>query len=170
MIRSIAMSAAKTILNQACDWHEYLAYYDRQVERICRQYSQIRAMSGERIRNEDHIDDMNVFSSYEILYETLESSSKETCQDAVELLHIFSYHFQNIRLDTLVNAAINPLKEEQHAREEQRLEMELRQKLISPRAKQWMMFFRELIAYGYAKLDKPVHMPRILRNHECLGK
>ncbi len=50
---------------------------------------------------------MNVFSSYEILYQSLEASQEESFQDAIELSIRFRTCICNIRLDTLICAATN---------------------------------------------------------------
>jgi tetratricopeptide (TPR) repeat protein len=165
------VQAAKAILNGICEWSEYLAFYDRQIQRIRRTlHGPGRSNSGARKRFEDDNNSMNVFSTYEILYESLESSPKEKYQDAVEMLHVFSYfHFQNIRLDVLISSAINPLREEEQQREDDRQEKELQKKLAKPPRKPWIMFFRELRAFVNGKLATPLPMPGVLKNRDRLG-
>ncbi|KAK3935095.1 hypothetical protein QBC46DRAFT_272503 [Diplogelasinospora grovesii] len=163
--------AAKAIRHGICEWPEYLDFFDRQIQRIRRTlHGRGRSNSGERRRIDDEDNSMNVFSTYEILYESLVSSPKEKYQDAVELLHVFSYfHFQNIRLDTLTRSAINPLKEEAQQREDARQEKELHKKLAKPPRTPWIMFFRELRAEVSWRLATPAPMPGVLRNRDRLG-
>lgn len=165
------VQAAKAILKGICEWPKYMEFYDRQIQRIRRtMHGRSSSMfSGERKDMENENDNINVFSTYEILYESLESSSKEKYRDAVELLHVFSFfHFQNIRFDVLVSSAINPLKEEEQQREDGKKEEELRKKLAKPPRKSWIMFIRELRAFVYGKLATPLPLPGVLRNRDGL--
>lgn len=163
--------AARAILNGICEWPEYLKFHDRQIQRIRRTlHRQGRSKSRQMKRIDDDNNSMNVFSTYEILYESLESSAKEKCQDAVELLHVFSYfHFQNIRLDALISCALNPLKEEEQQREDERQDRELQKKLARPPRQPWIMFFRELRALVSGKLTTPIPVLRILKNPDRLS-
>ncbi|KAK4200058.1 hypothetical protein QBC40DRAFT_280756 [Triangularia verruculosa] len=164
------VQAAKAILKGICDWPNYLSSYDREIRRIRRNY---HGRTKSNSRDKKRIDDdssFTVFSTYEILYRNLEESPREKCQDAVELLHVFSFfHFQNIRLDLLINAAINPLKEEQQQRQDAEREKELHKRLQSPKRKPWGMFFRELRAYFTSQMSTPPPLPGVLRNRDNLG-
>ena len=163
--------AAKAIRYGICEWAEYLVYFDRQIRRIRRNLhgrARSRSMEREQVREDKH--SINVFSTYEILYESLESSPKERYQDAVELLHVFSYfHFQNIRLDILINSATNPLKEEEQQRQDERQMKKTLEKLEKPPRTPWTMFFRELRAFVRTKLATPMPLPGLLRNRDRLG-
>jgi tetratricopeptide (TPR) repeat protein len=163
--------AAKAIRHGICEWAEYLVYFDRQIRRIRRTlHGRSRSRSAGREQNQEDKHSINVFSTYEILYESLQSSPKERYQDAVELLHVFSYfHFQNIRLDVLVNAATNSLKEaEQQRQDETEMKMVLEKLEKVPRTP-WNMFFRELRAFVRMKLATPLPLPGVLRNRDRLG-
>ncbi|KAK4175850.1 hypothetical protein QBC36DRAFT_330574 [Triangularia setosa] len=166
------VQAAKAILKGICDWPNYLSSYDREIRRIRRNYhGRNRSISREKKRLDDS-SSFTVFSTYEILYRNLEESPREKCQDAVELLHVFSFlHFQNIRLDVLINAAINPLREEKQHEEDLEHEKELHKKLQSPKRKPWGMFFRELRAYISSQTSlfaTPPPLPGVLRNRDNL--
>ncbi|KAF2120035.1 hypothetical protein BDV96DRAFT_317649 [Lophiotrema nucula] len=151
--------AAKAILHRICEWTGYLAYFDRQFERIRRTRKSFQDNNS-----------LKVFSTYEILYESLESSSNETYHDAIELLHIFSYfHFDNIRLDVLVNSATNPLKEQEQQSEDAIQEGGVLKKLVNPRRKPWKMFLREIRAELNWRLATLVPMPKVLRNQDRLS-
>ncbi|KAK0724221.1 hypothetical protein B0H67DRAFT_101349 [Lasiosphaeris hirsuta] len=77
--------AAKAMLSGICEWPNYLKFYDHQIERIRRSlHSQKRDSSGNRKLLDNDTNSISVFSTYEILYKSLQSSTKEKCQDAVE--------------------------------------------------------------------------------------
>lgn len=158
--------AAKAILLGMCSWTEYLTYNKRQRERIRRGRLRQRnnsALKG-RLGSEEDGDNMNVFSTYEILYHGMQSSQEEKFQDAVELLHVFSYmHFQNVRLDIFTSAAINPLKEAARRKEEEEADTALRKKLSKPKPKTWTMWLRELKLALKIYLDTPPPLPAALK-------
>lgn len=167
------VQAAKAILTDICKWPEYLTFWDRQMKRIRRtkyasNRSRSRSRDWERADNDDN--SFNVFSTYEVLYESLELSPKQKCKDAVELLHVFSFfHFQNIRLDVLISAAINTLKEKEQRGKDEELEKELHGKLATPPRKPWLMFLRELRYFVNTKFAMPAPLPNVLRNRDGLN-
>ena len=163
--------AAKAILLGLCSWSGYLTYYERHTQRIRRERLRRRSKSPSNNRTsfKEDSDNMNIFSSYEILHSSLEASSEERFQDAIELLHVFSYlHFQNIRLDFLLSAAINPFKEADQREKEAREDASLQRKLLKPKPKSWSMWFRELALGLKGYLDTPPPLPAALKNPENL--
>ena len=163
--------AAKAILLGLCSWSDYLTYYDRQTQRIRRERFRRRSQSPSKNRTgfREDSDTMNVFSSYEILYQSLEASSEERFQDAAELLYVFSYfHFQNIRLDFLLSAAINPYKEADQKENEAKENTLLQNKLPKPKPKPWSVWHRELIFGLKGFLETPPPLPAALKNSENL--
>jgi tetratricopeptide (TPR) repeat protein len=163
--------AAKAILLGLCSWGGYLTYYERQTQRIRRERFRRRSKSPSQKRTgfKEDSDNMNIFSSYEILHQSLEASSEERFQDAAELLHVFSYlHFQNIRLDFLLSAAINPFKEADQREKEAREEASLQKKLLKPKPKSWSIWLRELTLVLKGYLDTPPPLPAALKNPEKL--
>lgn len=163
--------AAKAILLGLCSWSGYLTYYERQTQRIRRERFRRRSKSPSTNKTsfKDDSDRMNIFSSYEILHQSLEASSEERFQDAAELLHVFSYlHFQNIRLDFLLSAAINPSKEADQREVEAREEASLQKRLLKPKPKAWSMWLRELTLVLKGYLDTPPPLPAALKNPENL--
>ncbi|TAQ86299.1 hypothetical protein B7494_g5375 [Chlorociboria aeruginascens] len=165
--------AGKAILLGLCSWHGYLTLNDRQVQRIRREriHQRSRSLARNRRRVEEDDTNMNVFSSYEILYQSLTSSQDQSFQDAVELLHVFSYlHFQNIRLDILINAAINPLKEARQREKEASEDRELQQKLMNPKRRTWSIWIREQVIHLTQYLDTPPSVPAALKNPDGLGE
>lgn len=108
------VNAGSAIKNNICNLSTFIKYFDSSATRIRRE----RARSRSRQRRSSAVDSesMPICGSSEILFESLEKKAERdqtgTCQDALELLQIFSYmHFNNIRLDVLVHSAIGPLQE-----------------------------------------------------------
>ncbi|KAI1378304.1 hypothetical protein F4677DRAFT_443519 [Hypoxylon crocopeplum] len=163
--------AGKAIFLGLCPWNGYLSYYERQTHRIRRErrLQRDRSLSRNRRRVQEDDDSMNVFSSYEILYQTLESSEEQKFRDATELLQLFSYfHHQNIRVDILVNAAVNPLKEEK-AREEETMSDEIQRKIPHSVRQSWSAWLKELLIRMARHLDSPPPLPAALKNPDCLN-
>ena len=163
--------AAKAILLGLCSWGNYLKYYERQTQRIRRERFRRRSQSPQKNRTsfKEDSDRMNVFSSYEILYQSLEASSEERFQDAAELLNVFSYfHFQNIRLDFLLSAAINPYKEADQREKEAREDKLLQSRLLKPKPKSWSVWYRELMLVLNGYLETPPPLPAALKNSRNL--
>ena len=164
--------AARAILLGPSTWTGYLRDYERHTQQIRRErfrrHSRSRSRDSKQSDRDD--DNINVFSSYEILYQSLEASQEQKFQDAVELLHIFSYfHFQNIRLDILISAAINPIKEAKQREVETRGDKDLQKKISKPRPKYWSEWLQEvaLLLRGY--LDTPAPLPAALKNTDGLS-
>ena len=161
--------AAKAILLGLCSWTGptgFLPYNERQRERIRRGRLQQRSKSRSKERRtfEEDSEGMNVFSTYEILYQSMQSLQEERFQDAIELLHVSSYmHFQNIRLDVLTSAAMNPLKEAAQREKEAKEDKELGEKQSKARAKTWSMWFREVKLGMRIYLDTPPPLPAALK-------
>jgi tetratricopeptide (TPR) repeat protein len=159
--------AGRAIFFRLCPWHGYLSFYDRHWQRIRRErhHQRRRSFSRERMASNDVDDNMNVFSSYEILYESLSSSETQRFQDAVELLHVFSYlHFQNIRLDIFIKAAINPMKEAKNMEKDVREAEELQKGLAKLRRRTWSTWIREQVLRVGQYLDTPPPLPAALKN------
>ena len=163
--------AAKAILLGLCSWSGYLAHYERQTQRIRRERFRRRSRSPSQTKTsfKEDSDNMNIFSSYEILHQSLEASPEERFQDAAELLHVFSYlHFQNIRLDFLLSAAINPFKEADQTEKEAIEEASIQERLLKPNSKSWSIRLRELAFFLKGYLDTPPPLPATLKNPENL--
>lgn len=163
--------AGKAILLRLCSWDGYLAFFDRHTDRIRRERRQQRDRSSSRDnrRIQEDDDSMNVFSSYEILYRSLEASGNQKFEDAIELLQLFSYfHHQNIRVDVLVYAATNPLKEEKAREEEAKADEEIQRRIPDSVKKTWSTWLRELLIRFARHLDSPPPLPAALKNTDCL--
>jgi len=155
--------AGKTILNQLCTLAEYLDFYDRNWQRI----RKARNVSG-------HVPDdknMNVYSSYEVIYHRLEEIPTQDAKDAVKLLKMFSFlHCENIRTQFLLNAAHHPLLESKEAdkiqREQNVVETHSRPKTWAEALKQFVI---QCVAAHQQRSCLPV-MPAVLRQGEGIDE
>jgi tetratricopeptide (TPR) repeat protein len=167
------VGAATAILSGVCGWGDYLGYYERETDRIRRGRLRRRSLSssrsgsssGSRLNYEKNARNMNVFSSYEILYQSLESSEEQSFQDAIELLQVISYfHFQNVRLDIFIYAATNTLKEAEGLNKQAKEEEELKRRLSLVKRKSWSGWLTELALHFIRYIDTPPALPSALKN------
>lgn len=183
----LALVHAGTSVLKGMKWSQYLSFYNAQLETIKANHGRRYAQAGQHStahNDEDEDTSFNVFSTYEVLYESLEKAPQTKFRDAVELLHIFSFfHFQNISPDVLVKAATNPLKEENEQRQTaaagdadataQRQQTTMANKAAKANKappKPWSMFLRELRVFAIIKLATgPTPLPNVLRNPDRLG-
>ena len=156
--------AGKAIASRLCSWGNYLSFYKKQSDLIRRtRRDRSRSASAQRIQEDE--DGMNVFSSYEILYQSLQASNEQRFQDAVELLHVFSYfHFQNIRLDVFIFAAITPLKEKKHMQNQSKEDERIRRQMDRIKSKSWIGCLREAAIRAVQYLDSPIPLVSALKN------
>ena len=152
--------AGRAIMNHLCTLADYPMYYKRSFRRIR------RARSVSNHRGDQHIN-MNVYSSYEIIYRGFEAKETEEARDAIELIRLFSFfHCENIRVDMLIKAATTP-KIEREAQEEERQ----REKAVNSdsRSKTWAETFGDVkfVIFAFLLRDRsaPV-LPNVLRDLE----
>ncbi|KAF2260407.1 hypothetical protein CC78DRAFT_571219 [Lojkania enalia] len=99
------LHAGKAIMSHLCTLHNYLTYFEDSL-------FQVREVRRKRRLSETNI---TVFSSYELAFLSLQKKNDQTSWDAVELLKIFAFlHCQRIRVSTLVQAATNPIIENEN--------------------------------------------------------
>lgn len=153
--------AGKAVLERLCSLSEYPDYYQRTWDRIRRS----RSRSNSRGHEIDHMSDMSVYSSYEMIYLGLESKDDFESKDALELLKIFSFfHWENIEFDFIKNAALNPRREQEDRRAKQRAE---KPRAIHRRPKTWNMVFREWAGTIIEPLTRPILvLPAVLRDED----
>ena len=101
-------------MKRLCSLESYLTFYDRSWQRIRKARRAAHQYNGK-----DDIFNMNVYSSYEILFRGLENTPATAAQDAVELLKIFSFMSnEEIRFDFLTAAVTHPRLQEEHDMQE----------------------------------------------------
>ncbi|KAJ5678692.1 hypothetical protein N7462_006936 [Penicillium macrosclerotiorum] len=171
----LALVHAGTSVLKGMQWSQYLSFYNAQLETIKANHSRRQTKSDENgliDYDDDEDTSFNVFSTYEVLYESLEKSRQRNFRDAVELLHVFSFfHFQNIRLEVLIKAATNQLKEdaEQKVIETNQKWQRNMAKGANPPFQSFTALFRMLRAFAIWKLATgPWPLPAVLRNPDGL--
>lgn len=153
--------AGKAIMSRLCSLEDYLDFYEENWQRIRR----ARSFAG---YCENGNINMNVYSSYEILYQNLEATRTEECQDAVDLLKLFSFLYcESIQVNVLISAATSPRLETELAEKEKNKKME-----PGSKNKSWRCFIREL---GFTLLEasmrdrSPPILPSVLQDDKASG-
>lgn len=154
--------AGRAIMNELCTLESYLKFYERSWNQI----RQARGFSG--YGKEDA--NMNVYSSYEIIYQALEDAERTEAKDAVQLMGLFSFlHCENIRVDFLTKAAINPKLERAEREKEAILERNMSGAL---KTKTWKQSLNEMMTRAMVAIYKdrsPPVLPAIIRAVEALA-
>lgn len=164
--------AGKAIVSGLCSLANYINFFEGHAKRIRRERRRLdRSTSRGRLRRVEDEDNMAAFGSYEILFQSLEGAAMESEKfgDALQILQVFSYmHFQNIRLDTFIHAAVNPLRESVEAAEQQRKEDELVRRLGLHARLSWRAWIQDILRRISARLALPPVLPEALKNPEDL--
>ncbi|KAF1999644.1 hypothetical protein P154DRAFT_600220, partial [Amniculicola lignicola CBS 123094] len=156
--------AAKAIVSGLCVWGDYLNFFELHA-RLIRRRRHERSRSRSAQREDEDQSGMNVFSSYEILYQSMESSREQRFQDAVELLHVFSYfHHTDIQLETLIQAATNPTRESRELQKQEKESKILQQRSANYKPVSWSTWLRDQTIRVVRYMDSPVPLPRVLKN------
>lgn len=154
--------AGRAIMNNLCTLESYLEFYERN-------WQQIRRARGFSGHGGDDTN-MNVYSSYEIIYQGLEAAERTEAKDAIHLLKTFSFlHCENIRVDFLTKAAINPRLE----REQQEKDA-ISERIMSGalKSKTWKQILNEMVTKAMVAIYKdrsPPILPAIIRDAGPLG-
>ncbi|KAM0281821.1 hypothetical protein ACHAQH_003310 [Verticillium albo-atrum] len=121
--------AGRAIVQELCDLAGYIDFVDKTIHRVRDYWVYIQKHANSHspdLLRAAFAEDKGakyIFGTYEVLYESLEGATTgrknlgnllkiERCHDALQILQAFSFmHFQNIRLDMLICAAVNPCRE-----------------------------------------------------------
>ena len=149
------MHAGKAIMNKLCKLDEYLKYQAKEVERV----RKAQDLHGDNIY-------MNVYSTWEFNYRGLQNKGTVKADDAVQLLKLFAFfHHDNIRVDFLVKAAINPAKERSEREKEETSVAVAGSVQIR---KSWSSVFEDfmiqLVEFLYYKDRTPSVLPEFIRD------
>lgn len=149
--------AGRAFSNHLCSLNNYLNFCERNWQRI----QQARRNSGYR---GDDLINMNVYSSYEVIYRMLEASGDDKPRDAIDLLKIFSFlHHENIRVDFLISAVTNPRRERAEAERIRRQAVES----MYP-SKPWTKLIRErgveVLFTFLGQVQPAAVLPQVLRH------
>ncbi|KAI1100873.1 hypothetical protein F4804DRAFT_32516 [Jackrogersella minutella] len=169
--------AGRAIKDGLCELANYIKFFDTQASRIrsLRYIRRDRSLSRSKRRSSEDEEHMSIFGSYEILYESLEGAATRDdngiFQDALQLLQIFSYmHFQNIRLDVIVHAAVCPILEEDTRNQNKREEKEILERIGYTRQPSWTAWLQNLVfsIRGHRLFFSPPILPEVLKNTDGL--
>ncbi|KAL8951543.1 MAG: hypothetical protein Q9222_002481 [Ikaeria aurantiellina] len=152
------VQAGKAVMKRLCTLETYLDFYDRSWQRIRRARSRSRDGHGK-----DEMFNMNVYSSYEILFRGLETTDATATRDAIELLKMFSFlSNEDIRLDFMMAAVKHPHLKKDHDKEVARTETKQNPRFTVRLLKDWVIW-----AVGELQSDRsrPV-LPAVLREDE----
>lgn len=124
--------AGKAIWHHNLRLADYIAYFKREARILSLEWKRRRKSYDSSTQSLLDVDggsqslSMSVFASFELLtIRQLEMASRdpEEFHDALQLLQVFSYmHNENIRVDFLIHAVINPIRERIDRKDEERIE------------------------------------------------
>lgn len=165
--------AGKAIVNNLCNLADYIHFFEGHAKRIRRERNRRRdrSMSREKHRLAEDEESMSVFGSFEILFQSLEGAAVDNDHygDALQILQVLSYmHFQNIRLDTLILATVNPLREAMEAEKRKQEQDELVRCLGIVTRRSWSAWARDVLRSVSTRLALPPVLPDVLKNPEDL--
>lgn len=162
--------AGRAIMNGFCTLANYITSYDMNWQRVRRS----RGSSG--LREDEENMYLNIYSSYEVIYLGLEGKDTLAAMDAIELLKTFSFfHRENIRVDFLTRAALNPAAEREEEEKQKKNEIEKqKQKGITTNqtSKTWAQSFEEMkfaLLIFLLKDRSPPVLPKVLRDTDEIG-
>ena len=113
----VLLHAGRTILARQCTLGNYLSFFEQN-------WSRIRNLRNRKTGTPISDENAAIYSSYELIHDSLLAKRTQASEDALDLLKIFSFfHRQRIRIDIFLRAATNP-KEEKNAELTERREQE----------------------------------------------
>ncbi|KAL8716875.1 MAG: hypothetical protein Q9225_005835 [Loekoesia sp. 1 TL-2023] len=108
------LQAGKAIAKRMCTLANYLDVYDRSWQKIRRMRRKSSKHGGK-----DVTVNMNVYSSYEIIFRGLEATDSVATQDAVQLIKMFSFFsWEDLRIDVLITSVEHPRRQLKYDEEE----------------------------------------------------
>ncbi|KAL9601247.1 MAG: hypothetical protein Q9219_002652 [cf. Caloplaca sp. 3 TL-2023] len=153
------LQAGKAIAKRICTLSNYLEVYDRSWQRIRR----LRRKSTEPNGKEMTVN-MNVYSSYEIIFRGLEATDALATQDAVQLIKMFSFFsWEDLRIDVLTSSVEHPRRQLEHDNEEATKVAD--QPVAAPRS--WKQRLKDWAIWAVLALQKDASssvLPTVLRD------
>ncbi|KAK7959660.1 uncharacterized protein PG986_004514 [Apiospora aurea] len=152
--------AGKAILSHVCSLKTYIEYFEQSWTRV-HQARRRRRLSETNI---------TVFSSYELAFQGLLKNESQMCEDAVELLKTFAFlHCRGVRVNTLIQAATNPILEAAEAKKQQALAAQRKavaRKPLAKAAKELAVSF----AVAITRMGEVPVLPKVLRDVDPYGE
>ncbi|KAL8942226.1 MAG: hypothetical protein Q9211_001493 [Gyalolechia sp. 1 TL-2023] len=146
------LQAGKAIAKRICTLANYLEVYDRSWRRIRR----LRRKSDQG--GKEGTINMNVYSSYEIIFRGLEATESLATQDAVQLIKMFSFFsWEDLRIDVLTMSVEHPRRQARYDEDE----------AAKTTINSWMAKFKEWIIWVVTAVQKDVTgsvLPAVLRD------
>ncbi|KAL9614861.1 MAG: hypothetical protein Q9167_000694 [Letrouitia subvulpina] len=153
------IQAGKAIRKGLCTLANYLEVYDRSWQRIRRLCRKSSKNGGKELTV-----NMNVYSSYEIIFRGLEATDSVATQDAIQLIKMFSFFsWEDIRIDVLTTSVEHPRRQSKHDEEE------AAKPAVKPQieAQSWILKLKEWVLQAVmavqADQTRPV-LPTVLRD------
>lgn len=166
--------AGKAICHFVLDMWDYMPYFRKEAATIRERWLHNRSNRDDRpydsLESQDMDDDdrMSVFASFELLtFRQLKDSSHNDGQfeDAIQLLQVFSFmDFQSIRVDFLIQAALNPSLEDIERAENERREQETIQRMGLATQPSWHDSWQKTLQATSNLFSLPPILPDALKN------
>ncbi|KAA6413838.1 MAG: hypothetical protein FRX48_02200 [Lasallia pustulata] len=154
--------AGRAIMNGFCTLGNYITSYDMNWQRVR------RSRSSSSVHEDEGNMYLNIYSSYEVIYLGLEGKDTQAAKDAIELLKTFSFlHRENIRVDFLTRAALNPAAEREE--EEKQKQNVINTNQTSKTRTQAFEETKFALLMFLLKDRSPAVLPKVLRDTEELG-
>ncbi|KAL8818043.1 MAG: hypothetical protein Q9223_003247 [Gallowayella weberi] len=154
------LQAGKAIAKRICTLSNYIEIYDRSWSRIRR----LRRRS-DQIGSREMTVNMNVYSSYEIIFRGLEATDSVTTRDAVQLIKMFSFlSWESLRIDVLTASVEHPrrqAKEDQAVAANPSTTASVKPQSWKQLAKEWITW--AVIAFQRDQTD--LVLPEVLRDN-----
>ncbi|KAL3450886.1 hypothetical protein BJX65DRAFT_322376 [Aspergillus insuetus] len=148
--------AGKAVLERLCSLKDYPKYYKRS-------RSLWSSHDLDRV-DVEHKSNSHAYPSYEMIYVDLERKNDQQSRDAIELLKTFSFMYrENITLDLLIAAAINPRWERTAAGKEPAAVPANRT------SRTWKQVFHEWLVTAIEPLARSINravLPAVLRDED----
>lgn len=166
--------AGKAIHHHRLELSKYMDFFNEEAAKIRNQWQRKRSNSHGSTYGSwdtqvtDSKNNMSVFASFELL--TLQhlkaaSTDEEGFADALELLQTFSFmHFRNIRVDFLIQAAINPAREAMDRANSQVHEDNIVERLGLKTPTNWHQGVQQTIQATVNSLSFSAVLPEALKN------
>ncbi|KAK1638690.1 hypothetical protein BDP81DRAFT_514015 [Colletotrichum phormii] len=169
--------AGKAIRHHALKMRDYMVYFRKEANIIRERWRQRRLhqdldpQSGSLESKTFDDNDMSVFASFELLtFSQLNRSNDESFTDAIQLLQIFSFMDPlNIKVEFLVQAALNPFLEVIERRESQKQESEIIQRLGLKSRASWAEVVQRVIQTASNLSVLPPLLPEALKNPQNMN-
>ncbi|KAL8928606.1 MAG: hypothetical protein Q9208_001840 [Pyrenodesmia sp. 3 TL-2023] len=157
--------AGNAIKANYCRLSNYISYYERS-------WQLIRQSQNKAGRNEDDVEYMKVYASYEIVFRGLEAIKWQRYSDAVQLLKLFSFlHYEHIPFDFLIGAVKHPrIQRESDAQGAERLkDQETKNPSLAWQPTLWLKHLQYMVGSFKMKQfrnQNPVILPTYLLDAE----